>query len=204
MRKFGYLLFNPKSNDMLYEIDYLNYNGCSVVFMDPFNFQKEYPQFEFMLTLCKPNDVLIVSDLSYLASTFEHLIKIVQVLRNRSINLICADQNINTKNQEINQLIFLIEVFNHLHKREIKTKFRKTVQKNKQEGGRLLGAPKGMKRRTYNKAVETYRLKQEGKLSKEEIIELLDINRVSFYQYCKMGDNGLLTPDLMNLNGNRK
>ncbi|MEO9475613.1 MAG: recombinase family protein [Cyclobacteriaceae bacterium] len=194
MRKLGYMLFHPDSTDIIKESDYLTSNGCSIVFMDPYSNVKknpfnEYTQFELMLTLSKPNDIVLIRDLSYIASSFKHLIQILERFIEHSIHLICIEENINTKELNIHEVFFTTKIFKKLYSQELASKSNETRINS---DTKRTGKTKGLKEKTLKKARKVWELKKEGRLKNQEIMDLLGINQGSYYQYCKLGKDGFL------------
>ncbi|MCR9249431.1 MAG: recombinase family protein [bacterium] len=192
MSKLGYILYHQDAIDIIEQGDFLTSSGCSMVFMDPYNKQKVYPQFELLLAQSKPNDELIVKDLSYLATSFQHLSTILECLQNRALHLICLNQTINTRDHEIQEFRHFINLFADMLRHEMAYK-RKVTRSENERSGKLTSRVQGIREKTYLKAREVYDLQREGRLTNKEIMELTNIKPGNFYKYCKWGKDGLLS-----------
>lgn len=195
MRKIGYMLYHQDSDEIIEECNYLTSNGCLAVFKDHYNNVKEnpnknYPQFELMLTLSNPNDVIVVRDLSYIASSFKHLVEVLNRLISRNLELLSLEGNINTLNQDFHKVFAGVQLFSDLYRYQVGTKARETKAKNEVTNDHKKKS--GMRRRTLKKARKVWNLKKEGRLKNNEIMDLMNINQGSFYQYCKLGKDGFL------------
>lgn len=189
------MLYHQDSDEIIEECNYLTSNGCLAVFKDHYNNVKEnpnknYPQFELMLTLSNPNDVIVVRDLSYIASSFKHLVEVLNRLISRNLELLSLEGNINTLNQDFHKVFAGVQLFSDLYRYQVGTKARETKAKNEVTNDHKKKS--GMRRRTLKKARKVWNLKKEGRLKNNEIMDLMNINQGSFYQYCKLGKDGFL------------
>ncbi len=189
MRKLGYVLFHRDATDIIEESEYLTSNGCSVVFMDFYNCGKEYPEFNRLISLSRPNDIVVVRKLSFLATSFSHLIEVIQLLMERSIHLICIDQTIDTQGQGIEVFKLHLKVFDRIYAEQIDAK-RKQTRKENEDKGITRRTAKGVRDSTLRNARKVWSLKLEGRLSNSEIMEITQVTQGTFYKYCKWGKDG--------------
>ena len=167
------------------QIDALEKLGCDKILKETASGAKsKRPVLEGLLQNLRPGDVLTIWKLDRLGRSLKHLVELVSELMEKGIGLQSINDPIDTTTPQ-GRLTF--NIFASLAEFE-----RDLIRERTQAGlqaararGRTGGRPKGLSQKALSTAAAAETLYQEGKLSTNEIAEMLRISKSTLYSYLQ-------------------
>ena len=176
------IYFIKKWEFLYYQVNKLKQAGCEKVFAEKISgFKDDLPKFKELLNQLRAGDIICVVRLDRLGRRMVKLVELINNFKEKGIEFISLDNNINTSNP-VGMLLFSIcaafsEMERELIRERVKAGLEVAVAK-----GRKGGRPKVMSKKQIQKARS---LKISGKLSVKEICKLMGISRSVFYRAIK-------------------
>jgi DNA invertase Pin-like site-specific DNA recombinase len=183
--KIGYARVSTSDQSFDLQIDALEKLGCDKVFKETASGAKsKRPVLEELLQNLRPGDVLAIWKLDRLGRSLKHLVELVSELMEKGIGLQSINDPIDTTTPH-GRLTF--NIFASLAEFE-----RDLIRERTQAGlqaararGRTGGRPRGLSQKALSTAAAAETLYQEGKLSTNEIAEMLGISKSTLYSYLQ-------------------
>jgi len=178
----GYARVSTQDQNLALQDDALQKAECEKIFTDKAGGTKAHrPGLIKAIDYMRPGDTLVVWKLDRLGRSLKQLIETVNLLNDRGIGLRSIQENINTTSTG-GKLIFHIFAALAEFERDVIRERTKAGLAAARARGRLGGRPRVMEKKKIDLARSLYR---EGKHTVEEICDMINVSRATFYRYMK-------------------
>lgn len=184
--KYGYARVSTKDQVLDMQIDALKNVGCHKVFYEVAKGAKtDRPEWLKLLNEIQAGDTLVIWKLDRMGRSLQHLIKIVNDLIDKNVDIISLQDPLNTTNAQ-GRLIF--NMFASLAEFEKDLIRERTMAglKSARARGRMGGRPKGLSEKAKRVACAAEALYNQNELKPDEIAAQLDISKTTLYKYLRV------------------
>lgn len=178
--KFGYARVSTQTQSLDLQIDALVQRGVEEIFKDKASGIKKRPELERLLNYVRKGDVIIIWKLDRLGRSVVDLIKIVNFLRDKGVELISIQDNLDTTTAG-GKLIFHMMAALAEFERDMISQRTKVGLEAARARGRKGGRPKGRSEKLKRIAPVVVATYESGRLSNKEISEQFGISVGSIY-----------------------
>ena len=179
MAKLGYVRMPPGSQALEKQIQFLEQYGCDKIYTDSQSGKNaEREGLKAMFEYARGGDVVIVHNLSRLATSIQDLRQIINELKKRDIDVISVTEDIDTSAESGEMFFRMVDMFAEFE-RELTSERIRTGIHNAKEKGVQLGrkeANKDMKEKAYEMYVSNMH-------TMKEIVEATGLSRATIYRY---------------------
>jgi DNA invertase Pin-like site-specific DNA recombinase len=178
----GYARVSTQDQNPDLQIDDLEKAGCEKIFTDKASGSKEdRPQLIEIFNHLRKEDTLVVWKLDRLGRSLNHLIQLINKLKDRSVYFKSLKESLDTSTTA-GTLIF--HIFGALaeFEREIIRERTMAGLASARARGRVGGRPRKLNQEKIDRAISLWK-KNENPIN--EICKMLDISRSTFYRYLK-------------------
>ena len=197
---FGYARVSTAEQSLDLQLDALLKEGISQknIYTDKVSSTKEERKnLGKLLGYVREVDTIVVWKLDRLARSLIHFTKLMSELEEKGVKFRSITESFIDTTKKSSQSEFIINIFAALAQleRDIIIERNKAGLESARRRGKVLGAPKGISKKSQQKAVLCEEYFKEGKLTVSEICERLDISRATYYKYLRYrGLSGELRP----------
>jgi DNA invertase Pin-like site-specific DNA recombinase len=182
---YGYARVSTKDQVLNLQIDALKNAGCQKIFNEVAKGAKaDRPEWLRLLSEIQKGDTLIVWKLDRMGRSLHHLIKVVNDLIAKGVDIISIQDPLNTTSAQ-GRLIF--NMFASLAEFEKDLIRERTMAglKSARARGRIGGRPKGLSEKAKKVACVAEALYLQNELKTDDIAEQLGISKTTLYKYLR-------------------
>jgi DNA invertase Pin-like site-specific DNA recombinase len=183
--KYGYARVSTKDQVLNLQIDALKAAGCHKIFYEVAKGTRaDRPEWLKLLEEIQKGDTLIVWKLDRMGRSLHHLIKVVNDLIAKGVDIISIQDPLNTTSAQ-GRLIF--NMFASLAEFEKDLIRERTIAglKSARARGRMGGRPKGLSEKAKKTACTAEALYLQNELKTDDIAEQLGISKTTLYKYLR-------------------
>lgn len=183
--KYGYARVSTKDQVLHLQIDALKNAGCHKIFYEVAKGARaDRPEWLKLLDEIQNGDTLIVWKLDRMGRSLHHLIKVVNDLIAKGVDIISLQDPLNTTTAQ-GRLIF--NMFASLAEFEKDLIRERTMAglKSARARGRMGGRPKGLSEKAKKVACTAEALYIQNELKTDDIAEQLGISKTTLYKYLR-------------------
>ena len=183
--KYGYARVSTKDQVLNLQIDALKTAGCHKIFYEVAKGTRaDRPEWLKLLEEIQKGDTLIVWKLDRMGRSLHHLIKVVNDLIAKGVDIISIQDPLNTTSAQ-GRLIF--NMFASLAEFEKDLIRERTIAglKSARARGRMGGRPKGLSEKAKKTACTAEALYLQNELKTDDIAEQLGISKTTLYKYLR-------------------
>ena len=183
--KYGYARVSTKDQVLNLQIDALKTAGCHKIFYEVAKGARaDRPEWLKLLEEIQKGDTLIVWKLDRMGRSLHHLIKVVNDLIAKGVDIISIQDPLNTTSAQ-GRLIF--NMFASLAEFEKDLIRERTMAglKSARARGRMGGRPKGLSEKAKKTACTAEALYLQNELKTDDIAEQLGISKTTLYKYLR-------------------
>lgn len=140
--KIGYARVSTADQNLDLQISALEKAGCTTIFKEKRSAIKERPELDKMMSYLREGDIVVVWKLDRLARSLQHLLSIIEILKNRKIGFISLSDNISTETHLGEFFLQISGAFSQLERNLIIERTKAGLQAAK-ERGVTLGRKRG-------------------------------------------------------------
>jgi DNA invertase Pin-like site-specific DNA recombinase len=175
MIKLGYARVSTQEQNLDLQLDALEKEGCKTVFTDKVSGVKaSKPNFEKLMDYARPGDTIVIWKLDRLGRSTVKLIELVELLKQKQINLKSLSEAIDTSTATGN-LFFQFMCVLAEHERNVIRERTKAGLESARARGRSGGRPQGLSERYQKIAVEVKEMYERNVHSTDAIREMFQI-----------------------------
>ena len=192
--KYGYARVSTKDQVLNLQIDALKTAGCHKIFYEVAKGARaDRPEWLKLLEEIQKGDTLIVWKLDRMGRSLHHLIKVVNDLIAKGVDIISIQDPLNTTSAQ-GRLIF--NMFASLAEFEKDLIRERTIAglKSARARGRMGGRPKGLSEKAKKAACTAEALYLQNELKTDDIAEQLGISKTTLYKYLRARNVQIGTP----------
>ena len=192
--KYGYAKVSTKDQVLNLQIDALKTAGCHKIFYEVAKGARaDRPEWLKLLEEIQKGDTLIVWKLDRMGRSLHHLIKVVNDLIAKGVDIISIQDPLNTTSAQ-GRLIF--NMFASLAEFEKDLIRERTMAglKSARARGRMGGRPKGLSEKAKKTACTAEALYLQNELKTDDIAEQLGISKTTLYKYLRARNVQIGTP----------
>lgn len=193
---YGYARVSTKDQVLDLQIDALKNAGCQKIFNEVAKGAKaDRPEWLKLLSEIQKGDTLIVWKLDRMGRSLHHLIKVVNDLIAKGVDIISIQDPLNTTSAQ-GRLIF--NMFASLAEFEKDLIRERTMAglKSARARGRIGGRPKGLSEKAKKVACVAEALYLQNELKTDDIAEQLGISKTTLYKYLRARNVQIGVPNL--------
>lgn len=193
---YGYARVSTKDQVLNLQIDALKNAGCQKIFNEVAKGAKaDRPEWLKLLSEIQKGDTLIVWKLDRMGRSLHHLIKVVNDLIAKGVDIISIQDPLNTTSAQ-GRLIF--NMFASLAEFEKDLIRERTMAglKSARARGRIGGRPKGLSEKAKKVACVAEALYLQNELKTDDIAEQLGISKTTLYKYLRARNVQIGVPNL--------
>lgn len=197
---FGYARVSTAEQSLDLQLDALLKEGIEQknIYTDKVSRTKEERKsLAKLLSYVREGDTIVVWKLDRLARSLIHFAKLISELDEKGVKFRSITESFIDTTKKSSQSEFIINIFAALAQleRDIIIERTKAGLESARRRGKIIGAPKGISKKSKQKAVLYKEYFNEGKLTVSETCERLDISRATYYKYFRYhGYSGKLRP----------
>ena len=183
--RYGYARVSTKDQVLHLQIDDLKNAGCQKIFYEVAKGAKaDRPEWLKLLDEIQKGDTLVVWKLDRMGRSLHHLIKVVNDLITKGVDIISLQDPLNTTTAQ-GRLIF--NMFASLAEFEKDLIRERTMAglKSARARGRMGGRPKGLSEKAKKVACTAEALYIQNELKTDDIAEQLGISKTTLYKYLR-------------------
>ena len=192
--KYGYARVSTKDQVLNLQMDALKTAGCHKIFYEVAKGARaDRPEWLKLLEEIQKGDTLIVWKLDRMGRSLHHLIKVVNDLIAKGVDIISIQDPLNTTSAQ-GRLIF--NMFASLAEFEKDLIRERTMAglKSARARGRMGGRPKGLSEKAKKTACTAEALYLQNELKTDDIAEQLGISKTTLYKYLRTRNVQIGTP----------
>jgi len=192
--KYGYARVSTKDQVLNLQIDALKTAGCHKIFYEVAKGARaDRPEWLKLLEEIQKGDTLIVWKLDRMGRSLHHLIKVVNDLIAKGVDIISIQDPLNTTSAQ-GRLIF--NMFASLAEFEKDLIRERTMAglKSARARGRMGGRPKGLSEKAKKTACTAEALYLQNELKTDDIADQLGISKTTLYKYLRARNVQIGTP----------
>lgn len=175
MIKIGYARVSTQEQNLDLQLDALKKEGCKKVFTDKVSGVKaSKPNFEKLMEYARPGDTIVIWKLDRLGRSTVKLIELIELLKQKQINLKSLSESIDTTSATGN-LFFQFMCVLAEHERNLIRERTKAGLASARARGRSGGRPQGLSERYQKIAVQVKEIYERNVHSTDAIREMFQI-----------------------------
>ncbi|KOY84331.1 resolvase [bacterium 336/3] len=183
--KIGYARVSTQDQNLNLQTDALKQAGCEKIFEEKVSGAKQSrPELDRMLEQLRKGDVVMVYKLDRLGRSIKHLLELVEVFKNKEVELVSISDNIDTSSIQ-GRLVFNIFASIAEFERDLIRERTMAGLQAARKRGRIGGRPKGLSDKAQRLALVAEALYKENTLSVNEIAKNLGISKATLYKYLR-------------------
>ena len=181
--KIGYVRVSTVGQHTGRQDDLMDKLGVEKIFVDKESGAKrERPGLNDMLSFVREGDTLIVESISRLARSTRDLLQIVDVLRDKKVQLVIQKENIDTSTPQGKFILTVFAALSELEREQILQRQKEGVEAAKKRGVRLGRPPLSIDREKWESA---YKKWKSGEITAVKCKEILGMKKRTFYKKVK-------------------
>lgn len=181
--KIGYARVSTRDQNLDLQLEALRSSRCEEIFSEKLSAVKERPELDRMIAMLRKGDVVIVWKLDRLGRSLRHLIELVTLFREKGVEFISLNDNIDTTNIH-GRLIFNIFASFAEFERELISERTRAGLEAARKKGRIGGRKPGLSKESQNKAYTADALAATNK-PVQEILQILKVSKATYYRYLE-------------------
>ena len=183
--KIGYARVSTQDQSLDLQTDALKQAGCEKIFEEKVSGAKQSrPELDRMLEQLRKGDIVMVYKLDRLGRSIKHLLELVEVFKNKEVELVSISDNIDTSSIQ-GRLVFNIFASIAEFERDLIRERTMAGLQAARKRGRIGGRPKGLSDKAQRLALVAEALYRENTLSVNEIAKNLGISKATLYKYLR-------------------
>jgi DNA invertase Pin-like site-specific DNA recombinase len=187
MSKIGYIRVSTADQNTDRQTDALKAQGVDRVFLEKISgATANRPELKAMLDYVREGDTLVIESISRLARSTRDLLRIIDELREKGVDLLSLKESIDTQTP---QGRFVLSIFAALSELE-----RDTIRERQKEGieaarrrGKHLGRPRIIEPDNWAAVYEKWK---SGMIPAVGAMKTLDLSKATFYRLVKRHEEG--------------
>lgn len=183
--KIGYARVSTNEQNLASQIDSLENEGCRPIISEKVSTRKDRPKLEEAIGWMKHGDVLVCTRMDRLARSIRDLIRILDTLEQKGIDVIFLDQKIDTSSAGGKLIFHLFASVAEFERDIIKERTLRGLAAAKARG--RVGGRKKILSPAKSKAL--FDMFDSKDYSVSQICETLSLNKRTMYDYLKRRDN---------------
>lgn len=182
--KIGYARVSTQDQKLEIQFTELQKYGCEMIFQEKKSAVKERPELEKMNSQLRLGDIVVVWKLDRLGRSLRHLINMVNDYKERGVQLISINDNIDTTTPQGRLMFNLFATFAEFE-RELISERTKAGLRAARAKGHFSGRKPGLTPEAKKKAWAALHLSRNDQFSVSEILKQLSISKATYYRYVE-------------------
>lgn len=183
--KYGYARVSTKDQVLDMQIDALKNIGCHKIFYEVAKGARtDRPEWLKLLNEIQAGDTLVIWKLDRMGRSLQHLIKIVNELVAKNIDIISLQDPLNTTNAQGRLMFNMFASLAEFEKDLIRERTMAGL-KSARARGKMGGRPKGLSEKAKKAACTAEALYLQNELKTDDIAEQLGISKTTLYKYLR-------------------
>jgi|JI8StandDraft_2_1071088.scaffolds.fasta_scaffold00406_22 DNA invertase Pin-like site-specific DNA recombinase len=183
--KIGYARVSTQEQSLDLQTDALKQAGCEKIFEEKVSGAKQSrPELDKMLEQLRKGDIIMVYKLDRLGRSIKHLLELVEIFKNKEVELVSISDNIDTSSIQGRLVFNIFASIAEFERDLIRERTMAGLQAAKKRG-RIGGRPKGLSDKAQRLALVAEALYKENTLSVNEIAKNLGISKATLYKYLR-------------------
>jgi DNA invertase Pin-like site-specific DNA recombinase len=182
--KIGYARTSTREQNLDLQLDAIKREGCEVIYTEQRSAVKERPELDKLMGSLRDGDILVVWKLDRLGRSLNHLIQILNVLKEKHVEFVSIQDKIDTSSA-IGRFFFNVFASLSEFEREMIIERTNAGLMAARQRGRIGGRKQGLSQDSKNKAAAAKHLYCEKKLPINEITKTLSIGKSTLYRYLR-------------------
>lgn len=182
--KIGYARVSTQDQNLDMQITALEKFGCEKIFKEKKSAVKERPELEKMIVQLRKGDIIVVFKLDRLGRSLKHLIDLVNNFREKGVEFISLNDNIDTTTAQGRFTFNMFASFAEFERELIKERTIAGLEAAR-ERGRVGGRKKGLSKEAQTKALACYQMYNDKSKSIQEILTVTGVSKSTFYRNIK-------------------
>ena|ERR1039457_5576238 len=182
MTRIGYARVSSRDQNLDSQLDMLTKAGCEKIFEDKASGAKESrPAWDKLLEFLRPDDTIVVAELSRMTRSLMHLLSLVKDLEQKNIQIVSLREHIDTSTATGRAFMSIMGAINQME-RELKAERASAGRTAARARGKTGGRP-----RTDPKLLDKARiLYEDSDYTAAEVCKTFGIGRRTFFKYLEM------------------
>jgi len=183
--KIGYARVSTQDQSLDLQIDALKEVGCEKIFEEKVSgIKQQRPELEKMIGELRAGDTVVVYKLDRLGRSIKHLLELVDIFKNKGVNLTSVSDNLNTDTIQGKLIFNIFASISEFERDLIKERTMAGLVAAKKKG-RVGGRPKGLSPKAERIATIAASLYKEATLSVNEIAKNIGVSKATLYKYLR-------------------
>jgi len=181
--KIGYARVSTRDQNLDLQLEALKNSECEEIFSEKISAVKERPELDKMISILRKGDIVIVWKLDCLGRSLRHLINLVTIFREKGVEFISLNDNIDTTTIH-GLLIFNIFASFAEFEWELISERTKAGLEAARKKGRVGERKPGLNKESQNKAYMAHALTLTDK-PVQDILKILKLSKSTYYRYLE-------------------
>jgi DNA invertase Pin-like site-specific DNA recombinase len=177
--KLGYARISIDHESLEHQVNTLNEYGCDKIFKDD-RTDKSGAGFGSLLEYARNGDIVVVTKLDRLARSIQELSQIIKEFRERGIDFITINQNINTESTNTHSFFDMVDIIAEFEKELIIERVKSGIQTARDKGVKL-----GRKSANHSQKEIAYEMYKKNEYTMKEIVEATGLSRATIYRFIE-------------------
>lgn len=182
MSRIGYIRVSSLDQNTDRQENALAENNVDKIFKEKISGKNSNrPGLKQLLGYVREGDVLYVESISRLARSTKDLLNIVEVLKEKKVDLVSLKENIDTTTPQGRFVLTIFAALSELERESILQRQKEGIQAARKLGKKF-GRPKIEKPKNWDDVIANW---EEGKITAVAAMKKLNLNRGTFYRMVK-------------------